>query len=88
MFTHAKAPVVRVVDRMMGEIPLRIYTPDDTPSSRRGFIAGSPDSHDGGARELSSTQSSTRPAPRIGHRKRRGLPAHHCVDEVDVVAPT
>ena len=70
MFTHAKAPMVNVVDRYIpgldGEIPLRIYTPDDAPATTRagdalpmlvlfhggGFIAGSPDSHDGGAREL------------------------------------
>jgi len=68
MFTHAAAPAVRAVDRRIpgpergaGEIPLRIYTPDDAAGEALpllllfhggGFIAGSPDSHDGGAREL------------------------------------
>jgi acetyl esterase len=65
MFTHAKAPAVEVVDRSIegpdgGEIPLRIYTPSGGGDALPvlvlfhggGFIAGSPDSHDGGAREL------------------------------------
>ena len=68
MFTHANAPQVQTVDRMIagadGEIPVRIYTPSDHDAASGetlpllvlfhggGFIAGSPDSHDGGAREL------------------------------------
>ncbi len=68
MFTHAAAPAVAVVDRTIpghdggAEIPVRIYTPDGDGGPAGwpvvvmyhggGFIAGSPDSHDGGAREL------------------------------------
>jgi acetyl esterase len=66
MFTHAAAPPVRAADRAVpggaGEIPVRIYTPDGAPLANGwpllvffhggGFIAGSPDSHDGTAREL------------------------------------
>jgi acetyl esterase len=59
MFTHAAAPKVSVADRHAGEVPVRIYTPDG-PGPHPvlvffhggGFIAGSPDSHDGTAREL------------------------------------
>jgi acetyl esterase len=68
MFTHANAPAVQAVDRTIpgpvgfgGEIPVRIYTPDNPTGAALpivvlfhggGFIAGSPDSHDGGTREL------------------------------------
>ncbi|MEO5838251.1 MAG: alpha/beta hydrolase [Acidimicrobiales bacterium] len=61
MFTHAAAPAVQVVDRTIpGDIPVRIYMPDNAGDALPmvvlfhggGFIAGSPDSHDGGAREL------------------------------------
>jgi acetyl esterase len=66
LFTHANAPAVRVDDRFIegpeggAEIPVRIYTPDGDGEAfpilvlfhGGGFIAGSPDSHDGGAREL------------------------------------
>jgi acetyl esterase len=65
MFTHAAAPAVQVVERKIpgpaGEIPVRIYTPDNPTGEALplvvlfhggGFIAGSPDSHDGGTREL------------------------------------
>jgi acetyl esterase len=66
MFTHAAAPAVAAVDRMIpgptADIPVRIYTPDGDSGPDGwpvivlfhggGFIAGDPDSHDGGAREL------------------------------------
>ena len=68
MFTHAAAPAVKVTEqRVQGpdggaDIPVRVYTPDGDGGTDGwpvvvmfhggGFIAGSPDSHDGGAREL------------------------------------
>ncbi|TML09091.1 MAG: hypothetical protein E6G39_16785, partial [Actinobacteria bacterium] len=63
MFTHAHAPSARVIDRSVpghdGDIPVRIYTPEGSRDGPLlpllvlfhggGFIAGSIDSHDGGA---------------------------------------
>src|SRR5205085_2887737 len=57
----------RVIPGPDGDLPVRIYTPENGPDSASGyhppfpvlvmfhgggFIAGSPESHDGGAREL------------------------------------
>ena len=66
MFTHAHAPAVSATDRTVpspdGEIPVRIYTPDNSGTDERlpllvffhggGFMAGSIRSHDGTAREI------------------------------------